>query len=85
MITILQRLGLTPTNDAHLWKQKWSTKISRLQFSFGGTLIAWALLDADIRAALPSWIPAAIGFGVLITAFILPAAVNTVQRKLTGQ
>jgi hypothetical protein len=83
MIVLLQKLGLTPTSDAHCWMQKWSTWLSGLQFSFAAMLFTWLLFDAEMKASLPGWVPQVIAGGMLITAFVLPGAVNAVQRKLT--
>lgn len=82
MKALLKKLGLKPTWDAALWAYKWSTWLSALQASFASALVAWRLLEPDIRAVLPTWVPMAIGIGVLITAILVPAAVNTVQKKL---
>lgn len=83
MITLLKKAGLTPTSDAHLWSKKLSTKLSALQFSFGGAALAYALLPQRMQEALPNWVMVTIAAGVLVTAFFLPAAVNTVQKKLS--
>ncbi len=82
MRKFLTNLGLTPTWDADLWKEKWSTKLSALQVSFSSLLLIWAALDADMRASLPTWVPTVIGAGMLILGFLLPPVVNTAQRKL---
>jgi hypothetical protein len=79
---LLTKVGLTPTPDAHLWTKKWSTWLSALQLSFGGAAMAYALLPTRMQEALPDWIMITVAGGVLVTAFLLPAAVNTVQKRL---
>lgn len=79
---ILLMLGLTPTDSAKNWKRKWSTWLSALQVAFAGALLSWGLLDERIKDSLPDFVPTVLGGGMLILGFLLPAAVNTVQKKL---
>lgn len=82
MSTVLKKVGLTTTSDAHLWLRKWSTWLALASACAMGALGTYALMPERVQLLIPDWALLILGGVALVSALLVPLATSLSQPKL---
>lgn len=73
-------LGLPKTADAHMWRQKWSTRLAALSFSLKAAMVVFVAGPDEWRAGFPVWAGVAILGTAMAIEALIPLATSIKQK-----
>lgn len=75
-------MALQLTIDASYVMRKWSTWLAMLAAMCAAGVASYGVLPMDMQELLPAWTKAALAFGSVISAMLVPVATSVQQKSI---